>query len=164
MRDAPNSKNSSASNPGPRIVRERNTTRHPRARHVDPSRHRAETSPRDEHGMTEERTAPHVSMIEGTIAILFSDGPGADCERIREPLIKNLLSLGIVRPDPLRRGLHVTADCALPGAASSWTSPSMCRIRAASPKPGSKPSKQDCSMPWELRFMPDGCRLFSPLP
>jgi len=40
-------------------------------------------------------------------------GPGADYDRIQEPLIRNLLSDGIVRPDPLRLGLDVTANCAL---------------------------------------------------
>ena len=40
-------------------------------------------------------------------------GPGADYDRIQEPLIRGLLSDGIVRPDPLRLGLDVTANCAL---------------------------------------------------
>jgi uncharacterized NAD(P)/FAD-binding protein YdhS len=40
-------------------------------------------------------------------------GPGADYDRIADPLIRSLLNLGIIRPDPLRLGLDVTANCAL---------------------------------------------------
>ena len=40
-------------------------------------------------------------------------GPGADYERISDPLIRSLLQSGAVRPDPLRLGLDVTANCAL---------------------------------------------------
>jgi uncharacterized NAD(P)/FAD-binding protein YdhS len=40
-------------------------------------------------------------------------GPGADYDRIQEPLIRNLLTEGTVRPDPLRLGLDVTGTCAL---------------------------------------------------
>jgi uncharacterized NAD(P)/FAD-binding protein YdhS len=40
-------------------------------------------------------------------------GPGADYDRIQEPLIRDLLSEGVVRPDPLRLGLDVTGSCAL---------------------------------------------------
>ena len=40
-------------------------------------------------------------------------GPGADYDRIQEPLIRNLLRDGVVRPDPLRLGLDVTGSCAL---------------------------------------------------
>jgi hypothetical protein len=39
--------------------------------------------------------------------------PGADCDRIQEPLIRDLLRDGVVRPDPLRLGLDVTGNCAL---------------------------------------------------
>jgi uncharacterized NAD(P)/FAD-binding protein YdhS len=45
--------------------------------------------------------------------VVNCSGPGADYERIQEPLIRSLLSQGIVRPDPLRLGLDVTANCAL---------------------------------------------------
>jgi uncharacterized NAD(P)/FAD-binding protein YdhS len=40
-------------------------------------------------------------------------GPGADYDRIQEPLIRDLLAAGVVRPDPLRLGLDVTGNCAL---------------------------------------------------
>ncbi|HEX3576029.1 MAG TPA: FAD/NAD(P)-binding protein [Rhodopila sp.] len=40
-------------------------------------------------------------------------GPGADYDRISDPLIRSLLRDGVVRPDPLRLGLDVTANCAL---------------------------------------------------
>jgi uncharacterized NAD(P)/FAD-binding protein YdhS len=40
-------------------------------------------------------------------------GPGADYDRVSDPLIRSLLRDGVVRPDPLRLGLDVTANCAL---------------------------------------------------
>jgi uncharacterized NAD(P)/FAD-binding protein YdhS len=40
-------------------------------------------------------------------------GPGADYDRIPDPLIRNLLRDGVLRPDPLRLGLDVTGNCAL---------------------------------------------------
>lgn len=40
-------------------------------------------------------------------------GPGADYDRIQDPLIRDLLQSGVVRPDPLRLGLEVTGNCAL---------------------------------------------------
>jgi uncharacterized NAD(P)/FAD-binding protein YdhS len=40
-------------------------------------------------------------------------GPGADYDRIADPLIRGLLRSGVVRPDPLRLGLDVTGNCAL---------------------------------------------------
>ncbi len=45
--------------------------------------------------------------------VVNCSGPGADYERIREPLVRNLLASGVVRPDPLRLGLDVTGNCAL---------------------------------------------------
>jgi uncharacterized NAD(P)/FAD-binding protein YdhS len=45
--------------------------------------------------------------------VVNCSGPGADYDRIQEPLFRNLLSEGVVRPDPLRLGLDVTANCAL---------------------------------------------------
>jgi uncharacterized NAD(P)/FAD-binding protein YdhS len=45
--------------------------------------------------------------------VVNCSGPGADYDRIQEPLFRNLLSEGIVRPDPLRLGLDVTANRAL---------------------------------------------------
>jgi uncharacterized NAD(P)/FAD-binding protein YdhS len=47
------------------------------------------------------------------VRVVNCSGPGADYERIQEPLIKSLLSEGVVRPDPLKLGLDVTANCAL---------------------------------------------------
>lgn len=40
-------------------------------------------------------------------------GPGADYDRIADPLIRRLLLDGVVRPDALRLGLDVTGNCAL---------------------------------------------------
>src|SRR4051794_5656140 len=40
-------------------------------------------------------------------------GPGADYDRIQEPLIRDLLRDGLARPDPLRLGLDVSGNCAL---------------------------------------------------
>ncbi|WP_149539459.1 FAD/NAD(P)-binding protein [Siccirubricoccus phaeus] len=40
-------------------------------------------------------------------------GPGADYDRIEHPLVRGLLQAGLARPDPLRLGLDVTANCAL---------------------------------------------------
>ncbi len=40
-------------------------------------------------------------------------GPGADYDRIPDPLIRGLLRDGVIRPDPLRLGLDVTGNCAL---------------------------------------------------
>lgn len=45
--------------------------------------------------------------------VVNCSGPGADYDRIQEPLFRNLLSEGIVRPDPLLLGLDVTANRAL---------------------------------------------------
>ena len=46
-------------------------------------------------------------------------GPGADYDRIRHPLARALLRRGVVRPDPLRLGLDVTAACATVDAAGA---------------------------------------------
>jgi len=40
-------------------------------------------------------------------------GPGADYDRIADPLVRRLLAEGTARPDALRLGLDVTATCAL---------------------------------------------------
>jgi len=45
--------------------------------------------------------------------VVNCSGPGADYDRIQEPLIRTLLADGVVRPDTLRLGLDVTASCAL---------------------------------------------------
>jgi uncharacterized NAD(P)/FAD-binding protein YdhS len=47
------------------------------------------------------------------VRVVSCAGPGADYDRIRDPLIRSLLNDGVVRPDPLRLGLDVTANCAL---------------------------------------------------
>ena len=51
-------------------------------------------------------------MIE-VARVINCAGPGADYDRIQEPLIRDLLADGVVRPDPLRLGLDVTGNCAL---------------------------------------------------
>lgn len=40
-------------------------------------------------------------------------GPGADYSRISDPLVKNLLAKGMIRPDPLSLGIDVTSNCAV---------------------------------------------------
>jgi uncharacterized NAD(P)/FAD-binding protein YdhS len=40
-------------------------------------------------------------------------GPGADYYRISDPLIRNLLAKGMIRPDPLSLGIDVTSNCAI---------------------------------------------------
>ena len=46
-------------------------------------------------------------------------GPGCDYDRIQHPLVRSLLDAGLVRPDSLRLGLDVTANCALKHADGS---------------------------------------------
>ncbi|MEI9987898.1 MAG: FAD/NAD(P)-binding protein [Aliidongia sp.] len=46
-------------------------------------------------------------------------GPGCDYDRITHPLVRSLLDAGLVRPDALRLGLDVTANCALKHADGS---------------------------------------------
>jgi uncharacterized NAD(P)/FAD-binding protein YdhS len=45
--------------------------------------------------------------------VINGSGPGADYDRIQDPLIRHLLEDGVVRPDSLRLGLEVTGNCAL---------------------------------------------------
>jgi uncharacterized NAD(P)/FAD-binding protein YdhS len=45
--------------------------------------------------------------------VVNCSGPACDYERIADPLIRNLLDRGDVRPDPLRLGLDVSTLCAL---------------------------------------------------
>lgn len=45
--------------------------------------------------------------------IVNCSGPGCDYDRIRHPLVRDLLDEGYARPDPFRLGLDVTATCAL---------------------------------------------------
>jgi uncharacterized NAD(P)/FAD-binding protein YdhS len=47
--------------------------------------------------------------------VINCTGPAADWGRVNDPLIRNLLRDGIVRPDPLRLALDVTTLCALRG-------------------------------------------------
>lgn len=47
--------------------------------------------------------------------VINCSGPGADYDRIAHPLVRSLLAEGTARPDPLRLGLDVTANCALLG-------------------------------------------------
>jgi uncharacterized NAD(P)/FAD-binding protein YdhS len=45
--------------------------------------------------------------------VINCSGPACDYERIADPLIRNLLDRGDIRPDPLRLGLDVSTLCAL---------------------------------------------------
>jgi uncharacterized NAD(P)/FAD-binding protein YdhS len=45
--------------------------------------------------------------------VVNCSGPACDYQRIADPLIRNLLDRGDVRPDPLRLGLDVSTLCAL---------------------------------------------------
>ena len=45
--------------------------------------------------------------------VVNCSGPGADYDRITQPLVRSLLREGAARPDALRLGLDVTATCAL---------------------------------------------------
>jgi uncharacterized NAD(P)/FAD-binding protein YdhS len=45
--------------------------------------------------------------------VINCSGPACDYERIADPLIRNLLDRGDIRPDPLRLGLDVSSLCAL---------------------------------------------------
>ncbi len=58
------------------------------------------------------RQAETLASIE-VARIVNCAGPGADYDRIADPLIRGLLRDGVVRPDPLRLGLDVTGNCAL---------------------------------------------------
>ncbi|MCQ8242140.1 FAD/NAD(P)-binding protein [Rhizosaccharibacter radicis] len=49
------------------------------------------------------------------LRVINCAGPDADYSRIRDPLVRDLLRQGLVRPDPLCLGLDVTAKCALRG-------------------------------------------------
>jgi uncharacterized NAD(P)/FAD-binding protein YdhS len=45
--------------------------------------------------------------------VVNCSGPATDYERIADPLVQDLLSTGLARPDACRLGLDVTATCAL---------------------------------------------------
>ena len=70
-------------------------------------------------------------------------GPDADYSRIRDPLVRSLLSHGLVRPDPLCLGLDVTAHGALLGADGAISR----RLFAVGPV-----TKGAC---WEMTAVPD---------
>ena len=57
-------------------------------------------------------TAPETLRVA---RVINCSGPGADYDRIAHPLVRSLLAEGTARPDPLRLGLDVTANCALLG-------------------------------------------------
>jgi uncharacterized NAD(P)/FAD-binding protein YdhS len=61
------------------------------------------------------RVTGEPAMLEAQ-RVINCAGPGADYDRISHPLIRSLLCSGLVRPDPLRLGLDVTANCALKDA------------------------------------------------
>jgi uncharacterized NAD(P)/FAD-binding protein YdhS len=58
------------------------------------------------------RRAGAMASLEAARVVNCS-GPGCDYDRIAHPLIKSLLAEGYVRPDPLKLGLDVTANCAI---------------------------------------------------
>jgi uncharacterized NAD(P)/FAD-binding protein YdhS len=61
------------------------------------------------------RRSASLAALEAARVINCS-GPGADYERIADPMIRSLLAQGLARPDALRLGLDVTANCALRAA------------------------------------------------
>jgi uncharacterized NAD(P)/FAD-binding protein YdhS len=71
---------------------------------------------RMEDNMVEVAYRPRGTEIVETLLaarVVNCAGPGADYDRITDPLVRLLLREGIARPDPLRLGLDVTATCAL---------------------------------------------------
>jgi uncharacterized NAD(P)/FAD-binding protein YdhS len=64
----------------------------------------------------EVRYLPRGAAEQATVRVarvINCSGPGADYNCSQEPLLRSLLADGTVRPDPLRLGLDVTANCAL---------------------------------------------------
>jgi uncharacterized NAD(P)/FAD-binding protein YdhS len=55
-------------------------------------------------------TADHRLVVQ---RVVNCSGPACDYQRITDPLIRNLLERGDIRPDPLRLGLDVSTLCAL---------------------------------------------------
>jgi uncharacterized NAD(P)/FAD-binding protein YdhS len=45
--------------------------------------------------------------------VINCSGPGADYERVADPIVRNLLARGMARPDPFRLGLDVSGNGAL---------------------------------------------------
>jgi len=70
-------------------------------------------------------------------------GPGADFDRIADPLVRSLLSQGLVRPDPLKQGLDVTVH----GAVKNGEGAISRRIFALGPVTK--------GMFWEITAVPD---------
>jgi uncharacterized NAD(P)/FAD-binding protein YdhS len=71
---------------------------------------------RVEDGMVDVIYRPRGTEINATLLaarVINCAGPGADYDRIADPLVRRLLQEGTARPDPLRLGLDVTATCAL---------------------------------------------------
>jgi uncharacterized NAD(P)/FAD-binding protein YdhS len=68
-----------------------------------------------ESGVTVEyRERKSGAAAELTVArVINCSGPGCDYDRITDPLVRDLLDRGLVRPDDLRLGLDVTGNCAL---------------------------------------------------
>jgi uncharacterized NAD(P)/FAD-binding protein YdhS len=67
-------------------------------------------------GAVEVRYRPRAAEALATVRavrVINCSGPGADYDRIQEPLIRSLLAEGVARPDALRLGLDVTGNCAL---------------------------------------------------
>lgn len=66
--------------------------------------------------MVEVIYAPRGSRSEAAYRVarvVNCTGASCDYSRIRDPLVRDLLSFGLARPDPLGLGLDVTTDCAL---------------------------------------------------
>ena len=71
---------------------------------------------RVEDGMIDVIYQPRRTGVTATLLVarvINCSGPGADYDRITDPLVRRLLDEGTARPDPLRLGLDVTATCAL---------------------------------------------------
>ena len=71
---------------------------------------------RIEDGMVDVIYRPRGSDVTATLLaarVVNCAGPGADYERIADPLIHTMLREGTARPDALRLGLDVTGTCAL---------------------------------------------------
>ncbi len=70
----------------------------------------------DPDGLVSVRYRPRFSEALAEVRVgrvINCAGPDADYSRIRDPLVRQLLGRGLVRPDPLCLGLDVTGNCAL---------------------------------------------------
>ena len=73
---------------------------------------------RESNGMVEVAYRPRFTEDLVTFSaarVINCAGPGCDYDRIADPLIRQMLQDGLVRPDALRLGLDVTGTCALRG-------------------------------------------------